>query len=125
VDVTRYGAAGSLLTTARDFAKFLLEIIEPKPPDTFRLTARSRDEMLRPQVRVADTPIKMSWALGWQIWHLDQGDVVAHGGDITGFHSQAAFSLPRRRGFVLLTNGENGSELISKHLLKELIEQFA
>jgi hypothetical protein len=50
---------------------------------------------------------------------------VAHGGDIHGFHSQAAFSFARRRGFVLLTNGENGSELISKHLLKELIEQFA
>jgi CubicO group peptidase (beta-lactamase class C family) len=125
LDVTRYGSSGSLLTTATDYATFLLEIVDPKPPDAFRLNEASRKEMLRPHVDVPGMPFRMSWALGWQIWHLQEGDVVAHGGDILGFHSQAAFSLARRRGFVILTNGENGSELISKHLLKDLVSQFA
>jgi len=125
LDVARYGSAGSLLTTATDYARFLLEIVDPKPPDAFRLNEASRREMLRPHVDVPGMPFKMSWALGWQIWHLPERDVVAHGGDIHGFHSQAAFSPARRRGFVILTNGENGSELISKHLLKDLVDQFA
>jgi hypothetical protein len=80
--------------------------------------------MLRPQVAVPAMPFKMSWALGWQIWHLDRGDIVAHGGDVNGFHSQAAFSVPRKAGFVILTNGDNGSELIWKRLLKNLVDRF-
>ena len=37
VDVARYGSAGSLMTTATDYAKFLIEVIEPRPADAFRL----------------------------------------------------------------------------------------
>ena len=37
VDVARYGAAGLLHTTPTDYAKFLIEIIDPKPRDQFRL----------------------------------------------------------------------------------------
>lgn len=37
-DVTKYGAAGELRVTAGDYAKFLLEVIKPKPSDAFRLT---------------------------------------------------------------------------------------
>lgn len=123
-DVARYGSAGSLLTTATDYAKFLIEVMNPKPSDPYRLAEASLQEMLRPQVAVPDMPFKMSWALGWQIWHLDRGDIVAHGGDFNGFHSQAAFSTHSKAGFVILTNGDNGGELIWKRLLKNLVDWF-
>jgi len=78
--IGRYGSAGALMTTATDYARFLLEVMRPKPADDYRLNEASRNEMLRPQIEAGASPIKTSWALGWQIWHLDPGNVVAHGG---------------------------------------------
>jgi CubicO group peptidase (beta-lactamase class C family) len=123
VEVARYGSAGSLMTTASDYAQFLIEVMQPKPADDFRLGEATRREMLTPQVD-APSPIKTSWALGWQIWHLDDGDVVAHGGDIDGWHSQSVFSPERKTGFVILTNGEGGYPLIWNELLKPLVADF-
>jgi CubicO group peptidase (beta-lactamase class C family) len=126
VDVARYGSAGALLTTATDYAKFLIEVIHPKPVDNYRLNAASRMEMLRPQVEVSPPGerIRRSWALGWQVLHRESGDVYCHGGDNEGFHSMCATSLARKSGFVVMNNGENGYEMIQNRLLKDLIDQF-
>ena len=74
----RYGAAGNLSTSAVEYARFLSEVLDPKPSDDFRLSAASHAEMLRPQVKVDDTS---SWALGWQVLHRENGDLLSHGGD--------------------------------------------
>jgi CubicO group peptidase (beta-lactamase class C family) len=123
VDVARYGSAGSLMTTAIDYAKFLTEVMQSKPADDYRLNEASRREMLKPHIEVP-FPIKAHWALGWQIWHLEKGDVVAHGGDFDGWHSQSVFSPERKTGFVIMTNGENGYSLIWDELLQPLVEEF-
>ncbi|MBI4909471.1 MAG: beta-lactamase family protein [Acidobacteria bacterium] len=113
-DAARYGSMGGLLTTAADYAKFVIEIMAPKPADTFRLNTASWREMLRPQVKVEDGPgYSISWALGWKIARTaEYGELVSHGGDQTGFHSLAEFSLAAKTGYVILTNGENGWKLI-------------
>jgi CubicO group peptidase (beta-lactamase class C family) len=36
-DMARYGAAAALMTTPTDYATFLLEFVNPKPADNFRL----------------------------------------------------------------------------------------
>jgi CubicO group peptidase (beta-lactamase class C family) len=123
IDIARYGSAGSLMSTAADYAKFLVEVMQGKPADDYRLNEASRREMLKPHIEVP-MPFKASWALGWQIWHLDQGDVVAHGGDFDGWHSQSAFSPERKTGFVIVTNGENGYTMIWNELLQPLVEEF-
>ncbi len=41
ITAARYGAAGGLSTTATEYAKFLIEVLDPKPTDTFRLTRAS------------------------------------------------------------------------------------
>ena len=110
------------MTTAIDYARFLIEVMQPKPADDYRLTEASRTEMLTPHVEAGTSPFKTSWALGWQIWHLDPGTVVAHGGDFDGWHSQSAFSPERRNGFVMLTNGEGGLGLIWTDLPKPLVD---
>ncbi len=107
----RYGAAGGLLTTATEYARFLIEILEPKPSDAFRLTERSRSEMLRAQVKVDDAS---SWALGWQILHEKKGNLLSHGGDNPGFKAFVLASVERKAGYVILTNGDNGNEVIGK-----------
>ena len=120
--IARYGSAGALMTTATDYARFLIEVMQPKPADDYRLNQASRNEMLKPQIEAGASPVKASWALGWQIWHLDPGTVVAHGGDFDGWHSQSAFSPEHKTGFVILTNGEGGGALIWADLLTPLVD---
>jgi len=114
-DVARYGSMGGLLTTASDYAKFLLGVISPPPADAFRINAASHREWLRPQIKVSEGDgYSIWWALGWRIARLAKGDLVSHGGDNAGFHSIAEFSLKDRSGFVLLTNSDGGTELIKR-----------
>jgi CubicO group peptidase (beta-lactamase class C family) len=120
-DVARYAAAGELRTTPTDYAKFMIEVIDAKKSDAFRLRKESREEMLRPQVKVSDSS---SWALGWQIQHTGNGDLITHGGDNKGFHAFVAASVERKRGLVIMTNGENGNQVISKLVLGEIMQRF-
>lgn len=109
--VTRYASSGGLNATATDYARFLIEVIDPKPADMFRLTAASLQMMTKPVMPVPDDPRGSSWGLGWQVFPTDAGDVIAHGGDGEGFHSFAVASVRHRSAYVLMTNGENGWKL--------------
>ncbi len=102
--LARYGMAGGLCTTATDYAKFLMEIINPKPSDQFRLTRASLREMLRPQIRRNEAS---SWALGWEINHTRDGDFIRHGGGNPGYACFVAGCVERRSGYVIMTNCEN------------------
>jgi CubicO group peptidase (beta-lactamase class C family) len=101
--LSRYGMAGGLCTTATDYAKFLMEVINPKPADQFRLSAASLREMLRPQIRRNDAS---SWALGWEVNHTPDGDFIRHGGGNPGYSCFVAGSVERKTGYVIMTNGE-------------------
>jgi hypothetical protein len=115
-DAARYASAGGLHATVADYARFLIEVVAPKPADTFRLRADTLDMMLRPVVPVSEEPLRSSWALGWQVLHLADGPVIAHGGDNPGFHSFAAVSRTRRSGFIVMTNGDGGVKVIERLL---------
>ena len=39
--------------------------------------------------------------------------LVMHGGDNKGFHAFVAASVERKYGFVIMTNGENGTHVIN------------
>ena len=108
ITAARYGAAGGLLTTVVDYARFLIELLDPKPQDEFRISRATRDEMLRPQVKVTNDS---SWALGWQILHQPKGDVIAHSGDNPGFKAFTLASIPRKSGYVFMMNGDNAAEI--------------
>lgn len=97
----------------------VLEMMQPKPADDYRLNAASHADMLKPVIDVPG-PVKMSWALGWQVWHLEPGDMIAHGGDDDGWHCMSGFSPVRKTGFVIMTNGEGGAPMIFNELLKTL-----
>ena len=87
-------------------------MLDPKPSDAFRLTRTSRDEMIRPHVKVDETS---SWALGWKILHQPDGNhLISHGGDNPGFKAFVVGSPARKTGYVLLTNGDSGGEVIGK-----------
>lgn len=110
--VARYAAAGALLTTPSDYAKFMIEVLNPTGPDSFRVSKETTAEMLRPHVKVVNGLFTSSWALGWQV--QDNG-LINHGGDNKGFHCHALASPRTKSGFVVMTNGDNGPNII-KHL---------
>src|SRR6185369_15287360 len=66
IEAARYAAAGLLNTTATDYAKFLIEIINPRPADRFRLEKRTIAEMVRPHIKGGDSPTS-SRGLGWEV----------------------------------------------------------
>ncbi len=117
----RYAAAGDLHTTPSDYVKFLLEILAPKPADALRLNAASLKEMTRPHVKVDE---QSSWALGWQVRHTPRGDFIEHGGNNTGFHSYVSASVARKSGYIIMTNGDLGWQLISKPAFTELMTRI-
>lgn len=114
-DVARYGSSGALLTTPADYARFLTEILNPKPFDVFCLSKASLSEMLKPQVKEAETNEYSIWrGLGWRIARTKSGEVFNHGGENPGFQSFAEGSLDKKSGFVIMTNGQNGAQLLVK-----------
>jgi CubicO group peptidase (beta-lactamase class C family) len=121
--VARYAAAGGLCTTPTDYAKFLIEVIDPRPSDAFRLKKDTLREMLRPQVKRNS---QSSWALGWEINHTEDGDFLRHGGHNPGFNCFVAASVERKSGYIIMTNSENGyngviAKLITGQVLSRLL----
>jgi CubicO group peptidase (beta-lactamase class C family) len=122
--VARYGAAGALLTTPTDYAKFVIEVIAPKPSDAFRLKRDGVMEMLRPRVKIEGGQYPASWALGWQIFRNKNRDFLYHGGDNDGFHCCAVASVEGKSGFVAMTNGENGPMILKNLIMGSLMQEF-
>ena len=106
-----YGAAASLSTTPSDFAKFILEIVDPKPADGFRLNARSREDFLRPQVTRSESTspvrVKTSSALSWVIADVEDFTFFSHAGSASGWYCDALASVGRKSGLIMMTNGDS------------------
>jgi CubicO group peptidase (beta-lactamase class C family) len=120
--VARYAAAGGLCTTPTDYAKFLIEVMDPKPSDAFRLKKDTLEEMLRPQVKRNS---QSSWALGWEINHTEKGNFIRHGGGNPGYDCFVAASVERKSGYVIMTNSENGYYgVIAKLITGETLSRF-
>lgn len=126
-DAARYASAGGLHTTATDYARFLLEILDPKESDEFRLSQKSIKEMIRPQVKL-DPREKIdgadSWALGWAVQERQTGNVLVHSGGQAGFRSLAMASVERKSGFIILTNSDNGGRVLFNQLLGECMNRL-
>ena len=119
--VARYASAGALLTTPTDYARFIIEILNPRKHDNVRLNKDTIDEMLRRHTEVVQGPYTSSWGLGWQI--QDNG-LFNHGGDNRGFHCHSIASRESNSAFVIMTNGDKGAELILKVFESTILERF-
>lgn len=113
--MARYAAAGGLLTTAKDYSKFLISLFAGTDTDPFRLNAASLSEMFRPQVKLPSDQLIdecTSWGLGWGIQERRTGNLIVHSGGQAGFRSLTMASLEKKSGFVALTNGDNGGKMV-------------
>ena len=115
-------AAYTLYTTADEYAKFIIEVMKPNNKDEFSLSDTMTKEMLAHQFRVdvrdvIDRPGRSLGlfafrGLGWAIDSTITGNIVYHSGaNQTGFRCYSQFNIQEGSGIVIMTNGENGSEL--------------
>jgi CubicO group peptidase (beta-lactamase class C family) len=119
---THANAAYTLYTTSDEYAKFIIEIMKPDRSEDQSLSDKMIKEMLTHQVRVdvrdvIDRPRRSLGlfayrGLSWGIDSTITGDIVYHSGsNQTGFRCYSQFNTQDGSGLVIMTNGENGSEL--------------
>ena len=107
-------AASSLVTTARDYARFLSLVCKREG-----LSRAAYDEMLRPQspLPAGESPFKTSYSLGWAITDLGGETLIGHTGNNGEYRAFAGFVNESREGIVILANGANAQGLIDALLL--------
>lgn len=94
-------AAGSLLTTAADYARLMQAVFVDKTILTRTLS----------QAVAVENGLGLSWGLGWGIENAAQGPYLWQWGNNPGFRAFAMMSATTGDGFVLLTNSERGMPL--------------
>jgi CubicO group peptidase (beta-lactamase class C family) len=93
-------AAGGLLSTAPDLARFLAEVMAP-----MGLPVEQAREMISPQVHIDDS---LAWGLGIGLQHTETGNSIWHWGLNPGFESLMVGYPSEQLGVVVLTNGGPG-----------------
>jgi CubicO group peptidase (beta-lactamase class C family) len=104
-------AATSLLTTVRDYAKFLTRLVATRPASGLDLSAATRAAMSRPQVRLNSA---LFWGLGWGIQRDEYGEVLWHWGANNSFRNFVIADPAQNRAVVVFTNSENGPRLYER-----------
>jgi CubicO group peptidase (beta-lactamase class C family) len=104
-------AAGSLLTTASEFAHFMTQVMEHASPDQGYLTDSTRCEMLTPHVHLHEG---LAWGLGWGLASENGEDTFWHWGENGLFQNFALGNPSRRSGIVVLTNSDKGLKVCER-----------
>jgi CubicO group peptidase (beta-lactamase class C family) len=123
-------AAGSLQTTPRDFARFMLGVLNGE-----KLSEETRKQMLSPQIRItarhefptmenettdANNSIRLSYGLGWGLFWTPYGEAFFKEGHDEGWRNYAVCFDKQKSGMLIMTNSSNG-EGIFKELLETLL----
>lgn len=94
-------AAAHLMTTATDYARFLIWVSNGADLD-----ANLSKEMMRPQA-MHENPAER-FGLGWKLVPLKSYDVLLHDGREPGVRTFAVIDPVSKEGIVILTNSSNG-----------------
>lgn len=99
-------APSSLWTTPTDLAKYIVELQTAlRGPHGRVLSQRSAREMV--------TPVGVGpFGLGLMVGKRGQGWYFTHGGDNWGYRAWMIAHLRKGYGYVIMTNGDNGSAII-------------
>jgi CubicO group peptidase (beta-lactamase class C family) len=102
--------AASMLTTARDYARFLAHACTPGPSG-LALGADLLQAMTTPQVRLNSA---LAWGLGWGIQDDEYGRILWHWGANNGFRNFCLADPANGRAVVVLTNSGNGPRVYER-----------
>ena len=120
-------AAGSMQTTPRDFAQFMLAVINGEG-----LKPKTRELMLSPQIQILvkhefptmenaatdeNKAIRLSYGLGWGLYWTPYGKAFFKEGHDVGWRNYTVVFDQSKTGLLIMTNSANG-----EGMFKELIE---
>jgi CubicO group peptidase (beta-lactamase class C family) len=121
-------AAGGLLTTARDYARFMALMMEGRRRAAWEISESSRRSMLTIHLEVRGRDVARG--LGWELEQGRGARLFQHSGSNYGiFRTLGVGDAEARRAIVILTNGANGNVLAQRivreatgmELLKSLV----
>jgi len=104
-------AATSLLTTVRDYAKFLTRLVARPPAAGLDLIESTRRAMVTPQVRLNSA---LFWGLGWGIQRDEHGEMLWHWGANNTFRNFVMADPVNGRAVVVFTNSVNGPRIYER-----------
>lgn len=105
--------AGGLLTTASDYAKFMVLIMDRSHRAEWEISDTARQAMLTPRLEIRGRDITR--ALGWELEQSPAGPLFQHSGSNYGIFKTLGVGDARRgRAIVVLTNAANGNALAAR-----------
>jgi hypothetical protein len=128
-------AAGSMVTTAGDYAKFLIGILNAEGKRGLIV-----DEMLRTQIAITsermfgpgawrDTDenkeINLSWGLGWGRFDSEYGRAFFHTGHDFGWQNYTVTYADKGIGIVLMSNSDNFESVASEIVQKATHDKYS
>jgi CubicO group peptidase (beta-lactamase class C family) len=106
-------SAGGLLTTASDYAKFMVLMMAGRKRAGWEVSDASRRAMLTPQLEIRGRDF--SRGLGWQLEQPPGARVFEHSGSNYGiFRTLGVGDSQNGRAIVILTNGANGNAVAAR-----------
>jgi CubicO group peptidase (beta-lactamase class C family) len=115
--VTRFNAADLAHATARDYARFMIEVRNDRGIATAVAAERSRSQAdLTSEIcagaKATTCPPWTGFGLGWQLLGFPSGTTMLHTGKDAGAFTFAAINRASGDGIVILTNSDNGWRII-------------
>lgn len=99
-------AAGSLLTTAQDFSKFISAWVQ-----------NMEDPIIQDAFKPANASDFPTCGLGWHLYKNKEGELIAYQyGENPNTRSFIAINVTTRKGAVIFTNSINGSSILEQLL---------
>jgi CubicO group peptidase (beta-lactamase class C family) len=130
IQPTKADAAGSMVTTASDYARFLTGILNA---DEHRNA--TVNEMLQPQIAIdykrmfgpdawkmtdENQDIQLAWGLGWGRFDTSYGRAFFHTGHSLGWQNYTVTYIDKGIGIVMLSNSDN-FESVAEEIAKKAI----
>lgn len=106
-------SAGGLLSTASDYAKFMILMMDRSVRAGWEISNNTRQAMLTPRLDVRGRDI--SRGLGWELEQSPTGQLFQHSGSNYGIFKTLGIGDARTgRAIVIFTNGANGNALAAR-----------
>ena len=114
---TKYNAADLVYTTPRDYAAFMLGVLENRALTKAVAAERDRSQVSMMSIvctgtKAASCPRDVGFGLGWQLLSFDGRIVMMHTGKDEGVFTLAYLDRSSRDGTVIFTNSENGYKIV-------------
>lgn len=103
---TVFTAPASIHSEPQEFGLWIISIM-----DETILQKSSFDALLKPQIKIPDSPFPVDYGLGFVKLNLSFTDLYFHSGNNIGFTSSFVFDKEKKWGYVLFSNSEYGEEL--------------